>query len=186
MLHPNAKPIAAGTTCGRLTVLGFHEKGRGADRNSRYLCKCSCGRTKVVRGTHLRLHRVLSCGCLLREMLTRRNRTSLRTHGMYGTPTYKSWVAMLSRCRNSDKRGYGGRGIMVYRPWRDSFERFLRDVGPRPSLKHSLDRINNNSHYEPGNVRWATARQQATNRRTCVCPHCAFHRREYAVEPLIE
>lgn len=82
---------------------------------------------------------------------------------------YSCWVGMNQRClnpKNKDYPRYGGRGITVFEPWQRDFYRFLQDVGPRPSKGHSLDRINNDGNYVPGNVRWATAIDQAINRRT--------------------
>lgn len=111
---------------------------------------------------------------MLEEITATRVRHGRRaaTHGhtMRGgvTPTYSSWLAMRARCNNPRHTyyaNYGGRGITICDAWGD-FEAFLRDVGERPSLAHSLDRINNDGHYEPGNVRWATAKEQARNRTT--------------------
>lgn len=82
------------------------------------------------------------------------------------SPEYRVWASMVQRCTNPARRGYdryGGRGIRVCVAWVASFEAFLRDVGPRPSLKHTLDRIDNDGHYEPGNVRWATSKEQRDN-----------------------
>lgn len=84
------------------------------------------------------------------------------------TAEYRAWVEMRQRCYNSHRRGYknyGGRGIQVCAEWRHSFSAFLNDVGRRPSADHSLDRINVDGHYEPGNVRWATWLEQCRNRR---------------------
>lgn len=99
----------------------------------------------------------------------RQRRTRCESHGRSGTPEYHAWEAMLRRCRvKSEKRyaDYGGRGIRVCDAWTASFAAFFRDVGSRPSAAHSLDRIDNDGHYEPGNVRWATRGEQMRNRRT--------------------
>ncbi len=88
------------------------------------------------------------------------------THNQTGTPEYAAWINMRRRCYYSKDNAfhrYGGRGIRVHPAWRDSFDAFFEHVGPRPSPQHSLDRINNDGNYEPGNVRWATKRQQSQN-----------------------
>jgi hypothetical protein len=84
------------------------------------------------------------------------------------TPEYGAWSRMKDRCANKNFpqfRDYGGRGIRVCESWSCSFARFLEDMGPRPTPRHSLDRINNDGNYEPGNCRWATPAQQLANRR---------------------
>jgi hypothetical protein len=93
---------------------------------------------------------------------------SNKTHGLSRTALYAVWVTMKERCLNGargDYKRYGGRGIRVCDRWLHSFEAFLADMGDRPSPRHSLDRKDPNGHYEPSNCRWATAVEQARNRR---------------------
>jgi hypothetical protein len=88
-----------------------------------------------------------------------------RTHGLSHTRTYRLWANMLTRCTNSKRAGYpryGGRGIKVCDRWRQ-FAAFLDDMGHPPTALHSLDRVNNDGNYEPGNCRWATRREQNQN-----------------------
>lgn len=95
-----------------------------------------------------------------------------RSHGMYMTPEYRVWAGMIYRCSKKKFKYYGGRGIKVCRRWRvgsgdkSGFECFYADLGPRPSSKHSIERIDFNLGYEDGNVRWATGEEQARNKRT--------------------
>lgn len=93
------------------------------------------------------------------------------THGHKSrgyTPEYIAWQNMIARCENPNHAAfdnYGGRGIHVCVAWRESFEAFFAHVGTKPSCAHSIDRIDNDRGYEPGNVRWATKSEQAKNRR---------------------
>ena len=83
-------------------------------------------------------------------------------------PLYRTWLNIIHRCcvpNNPDYHYYGGRGIEVCDDWRFDFWRFVADVPPKPSCRHSIDRIDNDGNYEPGNIRWATAKQQTDNRR---------------------
>ena len=105
----------------------------------------------------------------LRPVRTPGRRTNFK-HGMIHTLEYSSWIAMKDRCLNPKSSNYpnwGGRGITVCQEWVDDFETFYAYVGPRPTPQHSLDRIDNERGYEPGNVRWATKLQQTHNRRSC-------------------
>lgn len=133
---------------------------------ARWLCQCDCGNTLVVQGNHLRSGHTQSCGCLARLI----NRDRQFKHGDSFTPTHRAWTKMKSRCLNpSDKsyKYYGGRGITVCQRWLD-YNAFLADMGPKPTSGHSLDRINVNGSYEPGNCRWASKTQQARNMRKTV------------------
>jgi hypothetical protein len=155
----NVKPIIdlTGQRFGRWEVLGFG--GHSEKKKPIWICICDCGQAKEVDGSSLRSRGTTSCGC-----------TSWKHGGSY-TPEYRVRYGMISRCENSkDKkkwRLYGGRGIKVCRRWRESFAAFFSDVGPRPSPKHSIDRIDPDGDYEPGNVRWATVEEQRHNQRRC-------------------
>lgn len=132
----------------------------------RWICACDCGGQKITEGYLLRAGVTQSCGCLQRERASR----ARRTHGHSvsdRTPEYRSWQMMKDRCLNpnSKKWGrYGGRGIRIHGAWIDDFAAFFRAVGPRPAHGYTLGRIDNDGHYEPGNVRWETPKQQQNNR----------------------
>lgn len=127
-----------------------------------YACKCDCGVEKVVRGISLRKGDTTSCGCGRTERMAKQK----TSHGMYGTPTYRSWRAMIARCtdtKHKQYKDYGGRGIKIH-PSGLKFENFFSSVGKRPEGK-TLDRIDNDGNYEPGNCQWATRQEQNTNKR---------------------
>ncbi len=159
-----------GEKYGRLLVLS--EADRNARNKRQFLCLCDCGKEVVRLLNAMRTGHTLSCGCLHLETIAngRKLRPLGRTkHGLNKTPEHQAWVSMRQRCTNQNRREwthYGGRGITVCKEWSESFDAFLAAVGPRPSPKHSLDRIDVNGNYEPGNVRWATQQTQIENTRT--------------------
>lgn len=96
-------------------------------------------------------------------------------HGLRTSPEYTAWVGMKGRCNNPNRREYkhyGARGIKVCERWINSFTNFYKDMGVKPSAKHSLDRIDFNGNYEPGNCRWATSLEQRANQRRMHCKTC--------------
>lgn len=164
----------AGKKFGRLTAI--EPKGlRGDGHAVKWFCICDCGGQKVVCGKKLRKGNTVSCGCYRRERTSERYKTHAACSGnnRKWTPEYRAWVSMKSRCNpdydHPDFKNYAARGIKVCEYWKNSFARFLADVGPRPSDKHSLDRYpNNDGNYELGNVRWATRREQMLNTRISI------------------
>jgi hypothetical protein len=146
---------------GRLTVIA----SAGLIKHQmRWVCQCICGRTCVVSGVALREGNTTSCGCKRGDSL-RRHGDAARTGR---SREYDAWASMKRRCltpTHPEWPNYGGRGITVCDRWR-VYEQFLADVGRCPP-GHSLDRIDNDAGYEPGNVRWATPAQQTLNRRIC-------------------
>ena len=148
-----------GQKFGRLTVVSL--AGTDKFRQSRWLCRCDCGNEKNVVGRSLKNGDTKSCGCLHRALVSEAN----TKHGNSGKPGYNAWCAAKSRCTNPNYIGwanYGGRGIEFRFP---DFETFLSHIGPKPSNKHSLDRIDNEGHYEIGNIRWALINIQSRNKR---------------------
>ena len=129
-----------------------------------WLCRCDCGVEKEVRYDHLRQGKVVSCSCRNEAM---RKAGLHRTHGHAPvgnhSPTYRVWAGMKGRCASATSEYYGARGITVCDRWQ-VYENFLEDMGERPKGK-SIDRINSDGNYEPGNCRWATPEVQATNQR---------------------
>lgn len=159
-LHPGVIDIK-GQRFGRWTAIEFVGKVKGVPK---WKCRCDCGTERLVWSVALRSGTSKSCGCFNLEALSKRQ----RTHGASDTLLYDVWVHMIQRCTNPNHKSYayyGGRGIKVCDRWRRSFKAFVEDMGQRPSDELSIDRIDCNGNYEPGNCRWATSEQQSLNRR---------------------
>jgi hypothetical protein len=169
----NNKPpiIIPGTYYGSLVTTGVYIPGYWNGNKKipgKVECKCDCGSISYKQLATLKHCKISSCG---RKCPYNDNKTHGLSMDKNGKTSkeYAAWYNMNRRCHNPKHIGYqdyGGRGITVHPEWRDSPKAFLEYIGKAPSHKHSVDRIDNDKGYEPGNVRWATSKEQIHNRRT--------------------
>lgn len=157
-----------GSTFGRWAVI--EAAPRDKHGFACWVCRCQCGTVKSVNENTLIRGTSTSCGCLTKEVNSQR-----RTHGeSHKTRLNRCWQLMRRRCNNpnsSEYPYYGARGIKVCARW-DQYENFRDDMGEHPGEGYSIDRIDNDGGYEPGNCRWATRSQQTSNQGERSCPTC--------------
>lgn len=147
-----------GRVFGRLTAL---KRESETGKRTRYVCSCECGAEITVDGSSLSTGNTKSCGCLHRDLLKTRN----TGHGLTNAAEYAVWVDMWQRTTVPTNKAYPDyKDRAPPAVWRD-FQVFYAELGPRPSPKHSLDRIENDQPYGPGNCRWATRVEQNNNTR---------------------
>lgn len=163
-----------GARFGKLVVLNIDNK-RDIGGNILWVCQCDCGKKSITSSTRLKRGIATSCGCHQIEVAKNRKKHGA-TVGGKESPEYNSWCSMKSRCnnpKNPQYNDYGGRGITVCVRWLDSFENFISDMGPRPSLEHTLDRYpDNDGNYGPKNCRWGTKGEQSRGKRNNV--YCEY------------
>lgn len=140
---------------------------RSKDHHILWLCKCDCGKEVICVASRVRFNRVNFCkSCRIKKTAEK-----IKQHGKRNTAEYRIWMGMKQRCKKGklrEQKSYKLKNVTVCKEWEKSFEKFFSHIGPRPSKKHSLDRIDNSKGYLPGNVRWATSSEQQRNKDVSV------------------
>lgn len=147
-----------GKRFGKLLVI---DRASSSGAHFRYNCLCDCGNTSIVFGSNLLRGHTISCGCW--------HKSHAVTHGKSKHSAFRCWQSMKERCLNPKHEAwdrYGGRGITIHEDWLNHPEKFFDYIGDRPTLKHTVDRIDGNGNYEPSNIRWATPSEQMANAKS--------------------
>lgn len=153
-----------GQQFGRLTAI------KRTEDQKKWICQCECGGVAIVLTHDLKRGWTQSCGCLARERLI----AASYKHGKRHTKIYHKWLGIKNRCynpKNKRYKNYGGRGIVVCDEWKNDFMAFYNYVSKLPNYEtpgYSIDRIDNDAGYKPGNIRWATANEQLMNRSVTI------------------
>lgn len=151
-----------GRKFGMFTIIDFESR---ENLKTKWKCLCDCGNIFIVDGGNIHNGHTKSCGCLRKEVTSKR----LSTHRRSRTSEYRIWGAMKDRCYNPNTKNYsdyGCRGIKICDRWKYSFENFIEDIGFKPTKNHSIDRINNDLDYSKENCKWSTKKKQNNNKRT--------------------
>ncbi len=151
-------------------LLVVQQDGVHKNRDKYWLCKCDCGNIVRVLAQNLKIGNTKSCGCLKKEKSIKTYKLLNFIHGETNTKLWKTWKGIVERTTSKNSanyKKYGAKGIGIYENWL-IYKNFADYIGNPPTENHSIDRIDNLKGYFPNNIRWATAKEQACNRKNNV------------------